>query len=37
MSGGGLHADLATYTVNGFSFVAVTYLTAMTQQLGVFS
>ena len=30
-SGGGLHADLATYTVNGLhGFVAVTCLTAMT-------
>ena len=32
-SGGGLHADLATYTVNGLhGFVAVTCLTAMTNQ-----
>ena len=32
-SGGGLHADLATYTVNQLhGFVAVTCLTAMTEQ-----
>ena len=32
-SGGGLHADLATYTVNGLhGFVAVTCLTAMTDK-----
>lgn len=32
-SGGGLHADLATYTVNGMhGFVAVTCLTAMTDK-----
>ena len=32
-SGGGLHADLATYTVNRLhGFVAVTCLTAMTEQ-----
>lgn len=32
-SGGGLHADLTTYTVNGFhGFVAVTCLTAMTDK-----
>lgn len=32
-SGGGLYADLTTYTVNGFhGFVAVTCLTAMTEQ-----
>ena len=32
-SGGGLHADLATYTVNRLhGFVAVTCLTAMTKQ-----
>ncbi|KXT83644.1 Phosphomethylpyrimidine kinase [Streptococcus sp. DD11] len=32
-SGGGLHADLATYTVNGLhGFVAVTCLTAVTEQ-----
>lgn len=32
-SGGGLHADLATYTVHGLhGFVAVTCLTAMTDK-----
>lgn len=32
-SGGGLHADLATYTVNGLhGFLAVTCLTAMTEK-----